>query len=464
MSLFLTDFDQWYDTYEAASPAQQHEMVLEAISQPIPIAYAKEIDLGMILIEVWEPLFSHNLIDAALTFVTTLQQQQPELYQQEFQYFDDMLVTYYLFQDDLTQVQSALERFKTHPVQGIDSLITVLKDLQFYQAKELVVDLCRQVYQPIATSHKLIGGSEVEFGTVVFSDLLEQAYHQHQQGVPVNWEELWAEVAQFDFKPTPEIQAEVIQNLTAGIEADSTFFATFETDRASLLPQLSLGFCRYMADQQQMSFICSQAIWSEILEFLEEHDRSKKPLTHPDRYFALDQNKLDRHVAQLVGGLLSPRQPNAFALLWGIPYLYEFLRSQHVIQDSVYQEALSIAANLKAQLINVLSRSLWQYDFVHRWQRPEGIPSDVFVAESERFKSSLEQVEPLSDQPIERLSLKKPFPSFVNPQVVQSLPASPKPSKPRKSFLEEVSDLPDTPKSSKSKQSGKKNKKKKGFQ
>ena len=44
---------------------------------------------------------------AALAFVKTLQQQQPEVYQAEFQYLDDILVMYALFQEDEAAVREA---------------------------------------------------------------------------------------------------------------------------------------------------------------------------------------------------------------------------------------------------------------------------------------------------------------------------------------------------------------------
>jgi len=114
-----------------------------AIAQPIPIEYAKEIDLGMILLEVFDLLVNHNQVDEVLAFVTTLQQQQPDLYQLEFQYFDTFLIRYHLFYSHIDAVSDTLIRFKTNPVQGIDQLIPALDDLQFYDATEPLLDLCQ---------------------------------------------------------------------------------------------------------------------------------------------------------------------------------------------------------------------------------------------------------------------------------------------------------------------------------
>ena len=72
MSLFLTDFDQWYDEYETASPSQHYAMVKAAVSEPIPVDYAEKVDFGAILIEVWGSLLDHNQVDECLALITTL--------------------------------------------------------------------------------------------------------------------------------------------------------------------------------------------------------------------------------------------------------------------------------------------------------------------------------------------------------------------------------------------------------
>lgn len=98
MSEFLTNFDQWYDAYAAAAPSQQYALLQTAIAHPIPVEYAEESDFGMILVEMWDMLVSHNLVNESFALIDTLQQQQPELYQREFQYFANFLIRYHLFQ------------------------------------------------------------------------------------------------------------------------------------------------------------------------------------------------------------------------------------------------------------------------------------------------------------------------------------------------------------------------------
>ena len=91
MSLLLTDFNQWYTNFSAVSPKQQYDLLMAELSQPIAFEDAMEIDLAGVVLDLYEPLISHNLIDQALALMHSLQQQHLELYQREFQYFDDFL-------------------------------------------------------------------------------------------------------------------------------------------------------------------------------------------------------------------------------------------------------------------------------------------------------------------------------------------------------------------------------------
>lgn len=158
MSLLLTDFDQWYDQFVTASPKQQYELLVDAISEPIPPDYAEEIDLIASVLDVFDMLIRQNLMDHAIQLTTLLQEHHSETYQREFQYFDGELIIYSLFHQDWEQVQRYLTRFRDHPVQSIDQLISVLDNLRLYGATELAVNLCRTTYKAVATSSQLIMG------------------------------------------------------------------------------------------------------------------------------------------------------------------------------------------------------------------------------------------------------------------------------------------------------------------
>ena len=470
MSLLLTDSDQWYDTYKESSPQQQYDLLIEAISaDPIPLDYSEKIYFIDPLLEMEDRLISNNLVAQLFFLLDTLEQKQPDLYQEDFHYFDSARIEYYLFRNDLERVQAALLRFKADPVKGIDELCPMLDQLRLYGVTALAVDLCRTTYPPIATSSELMGGTQHDFGMVVIMACFEQAYHQLQQGQTVDWHGMAADAAVYGFVTEDQRQEEVAKHLTTSVEGNSDFLKLFKRDRGQALRQLLLGFCRELYDHQQMSFICSQLLWEVLLDALDRQDRSQKQLAHPDSYFMLTQKVLDRHASQLVAGFMSRQQPRGFALLWGIPYIYEFLQARGVISERIAQKVIQTATTLKQQLIKAFQKRLWRYSFVHHWQPPHMISEANFNAEAEQFATSIEQTQPLSDEPGKEPSYEQMLEAAVEkleaqldvpPQSQSSSPAAQTQSSPpvaplkqpkaRKSPLREAAKLPRKKKETKS--------------
>ncbi|MEM9486593.1 MAG: hypothetical protein AAGA83_23205, partial [Cyanobacteria bacterium P01_F01_bin.116] len=334
---------------------------------------------------------------------------------------------------------------------------------------EQAVEISRAVYKPVATSRELLGGSADALGAVVIADLLEQAYGQIQQGQSVDWEAWEQDAKSFDFQGTSEVQQEIIQNLSGQVLDGPEIITLFQKQLDSVFPQLSLRFTIHMANQYQLSFVCGQAIWSAVMGALDERDLSKKQLSHPDRFFSIDAKELERYVVQLIGGFLSSRQSKGFATLWGIPHVYDFLRTAGVITDSVYESAIQVVTNHKKTLLGHWQGPLWRYSFIHRWGRPAYQSEAEFEAEAKRFVDTFNQSEPLSTEPSEEIDWDAKFPDMVEkmapkqqPSSVSKAPAkSPAPAKPfkpaksRKSPLKEVKALGKKGKGAKKKKKGK---------
>lgn len=474
MSVFLDDFDQWYEQFSEASPQEQHQCLLEIISKPIPLEFAEDVDLASLLIDVECLLEDNNLIEQALAFTTILQKQQPELYHQEFYYFDNYPIRVALFNQELALIAPALARYRQNPVKSIDFLLPMLDDLRFYDIREQAVEISRAVYKPVATSRDLLGGSADALGAVVIADLLEQAYGQIQQGQSVDWENWEQDAKSFDFQGTPEVQQEIIQNLSGQVLDGLEIIRLFQKQLDSVFPQLSLRFTVHMANQYQLSFVCSQAIWSAVMGALDERDLPKKQLSHPDRFFSISAKELERYVVQLIGGFLSSRQAKGFATLWGIPHVYDFLRTAGVITDSVYESAIQVVTNHKKTLLDHWQGPLWRYSFIHRWGKPAYQSEADFEAEAKRFADTFNQSESLSTEPAEKTDWDAKFsdvagkiaPNLTKQQSssVSKAPAkSPSPAKPFKSAKSRKSPLQEVKALGKGGKGAKKKKKGKGF-
>jgi hypothetical protein len=484
MTSLLSNPEQWYDAYEAASPRQRHQILLEVVEQPLSPEFLEETDFGGLLLEMQDELVNNNLLTETLALIAKFQQYQPELYAQEYAYFDKFLIEYYLYNNDLEKVQASLARFQENPVKDIDEMLRVLDFLKFYNATDVAAKLCQATYHLVENSSEVIGGTEAELGSVIFTDLMDKAYRKIKQREEIDWDEFSAKAKKYGYQSDRESIDDIHQNLQEDIEINEQFLKAFkkQQSRNQILSSLSVDFHKYMASEKQVSFICSQGILETIMKFLINYrDLKAKELAHPDSLFGFSQSQLDRFVAQQIGGFFSLGQAASFATLWGIPYLYDFLAAKQIIRSEIHQRAIAAATELKKQLTKVFSQ-LWKFDFVHRWLPPDSVSEADWEAEVKQFAASLEEVKPLSDEPGEGMmaSLQRKLKQFIGEEeeeepekelagelleFAEEEPAVPpppvksyKPPKPKKSPLQEAAGLSD-----KKKKKPNKKRNKKGF-
>jgi hypothetical protein len=412
-----------------------------------------------------DELVNNNLMTEAIALTTQFQQNQPELYAQEYAYFERFLIEYYLYTGELEQVKASLVRFAANPGQEIDEMLQVLDLLKFYNATEIATDLCRATYHLVENSPDVIGGTEAELGNIIAIDSLEKAYQKIKIGASVNWEELKAQAREYGYAPDDGWLATIEPDLSQELQVDQQFFQAFkkQQSRQRIYGRLSLAFYKYMADEKQVSFICSQGIWETIFKFLINHRQLKaKQLAHPDRLFGFSQRELERFLAHQIGSFFCLGQAACFATLWGIPYLYQFLAGKQIISPEIHQQAIASATELKKQLMAGIS-PLWKFDFIHRWLPDDSVSQADWQSEAQQFAASSEQVKPLSDEPgqdtfasldreieqfFEEQEQSEQLPSESLGQLPESVGSqapiptpSVKPPKPKKSPLQEAAEL-----------------------
>jgi hypothetical protein len=259
----------------------------------------------------------------------------------------------------------------------------------------------------------------------IVQDLMETAYYQIQRGETVDRESISSVLSKLD-PSVPEEWLEIIDyDLTAKVEINKKFFANFkkQSGREEILDILSTEFCGYMASQKQVSFVTSKAIWEIALEFWTERTLPKKQFGDPESFFKITEEELDEYVGQLLRDLFEDQQVDAAALIWGVPYIYDFLLQKKLITKVVYQNSLAAVFAIKPYLIRFFSEHLWKYSFVHHWARPDSISEDDFNAEVAIFAASIEQVTPLSTEQEDNtfISLSREMDNLLPEEILQRL-------------------------------------------
>ena len=274
-------------------------------------------------------------------------------------------------------------RFMANPVASIDWLIPLFDKLILYGYTALAWRIAQEVYKPVKESPELIGDAASGFGAAAFMLVWQSVYERLVQGQPVDRDEIKTALQGFDYQ-VDDVYEEMLRILSG----EETLDDVLQRDSSRYLRVLNLLFCRYMLDQKQVNFAAADLMWYGAMECIRpgKPDNSKgspqKPL---DEFLKLRHQRLVEYVTGRLS-FLSNQRPNAFGVLWGIPYVYDFLLAQGAVSQRIHQAALDTAQTLKEQIIRENISALWQYDFVHSWSRPDSIDPDLFKEEAELFR------------------------------------------------------------------------------
>ncbi|TRX03478.1 hypothetical protein FNW10_06960 [Flavobacterium gawalongense] len=107
------------------------------------------------------------------------------------------------------------------------------------------------------------------------------------------------------------------------------------------------------------------------------------------KHFAIETQEFYKFLQEISGGFFSNDTSDKYAILWGSVYVYDFLFEKELIDSKTYSEFIATSQELKGVLIANEPASLWEFNFVHKWQKPDGISEIEFETEAEIFNKSL---------------------------------------------------------------------------
>jgi hypothetical protein len=371
------------DKYLNADILEIFDDTCEFFSTKLPQDFFDEYDVGEVILETKGHQETAKNFDNVIKFTHILQNKQPELYKEYFQYFDDFLIDFYCFHKDEPKVINAFSLFLDNPLHDYDKYLLGFKKLLFYQYSDLLQQCISKNFQTIAQSDDLIGNAALDLAMVKFYMALQDVFLS--QEVTLNKSSLTAALATYGF----DFKDDFLSNLDRGLlqpQLDaSELTALFKRRKESFVIVVHGYFMRYM-HQKGFAFYLSGGIWDKLLGYWQENDRSS---TKTDSYFRIQADSFEKYILKLSSDLFLDNKPEMIAVLWGSVYVYEFLYKCGVISDVVFHGFMDITRKLKGKVIGRFTPDLWSSNFVHSWEKPECISEAEFVEENNIFKKSI---------------------------------------------------------------------------
>lgn len=387
MKTIYNDVNEWYELFDNKTNEEQYDFVISTLKSPLTESFIEDLDLGQVLVEMKGYLEKEKQFDKLLNLIDICKSSQPAFYKKEHFYFDDFLIDWYLFHQEKERLNEPLTRFEENPVKSIDSMLPILKILLFYGHTDLAVRLAEKTFEPVKNSPELIGNAEYPLAITMYYNYLEQHYKQYLDTQKFNLERFNRKINAFNMKLDPDSLKNIERGLTGNQDIALIVQQEFSKDKRRCLFVIECYFLKYMQHKKRMSFACSGILWERILSYWGKHEKSKMP--SPDAFFSFNTDTFDKYLVDVIGSIFGFNKAEGVALLWGTPYVYDFLLSTSIIKESAYQEAIANIYSLKAVILKTFQNDLWRFNFVHRWEPPDKITKEEFLAEEQIFVKSL---------------------------------------------------------------------------
>ncbi len=390
----ISNAEKWKETFEESSPKKQFEIIQETLQQELSGSFIEQTGLSTYILEVRDYLFANNLFKDIFSLILLLKEKHQKIFDEIFMYFENIAIQYYLFNDEIENVASSLKSFTISPEKSIDEILIIINDLVLNGFDDLAIGLINSTFDKIKNSQEKIGSAEYEFGNIIFNKIINNHYKKLKEGQDSNLKDFIPEFNKIGFEGGEFMVNEINSCLKDENILPDLLEKEFKHDRETQLRKLSWQFFKYMFDNKNVNFSCSHLIWYGFLKFLSDFKKKPNP---PEKFFKFKLERLDSFIAELLGGFFSLQQNIGLAILWGIPYIYDFLYLNKIISKELYNRIQANVSLLKEDVINAMIDDLWVYEFVHRWEKPDCISAEEFKDECEEFISSFIE-KPLSDE------------------------------------------------------------------
>ncbi len=377
--------EEFWNKYINENILEIFDVTYDFFTNELPKEFIENYDVGEVILETRGHHETAKEFNKVLKFTELLQEKQPKLYEEYFQYFDDFLIDFYCFQNNSSTVAIAFSSFIKNPIQDFDKYLISFKKILFYGYTNIINRAIVQNYEGVNTSDDLMGGAGYDLALSKFYITLEDFYQKNTSNVGFSKDEFLEKLDKYNFDFSEKFLSAVDTGISSPVPEENVV-NSFIHDRKNYVITLEMYFLKYMHNRN-FPFALSGRLWDKLLEFWEESNNNKQ--CKPDEYFLIQTNEFEKYLSRLSGDMFIDNKSEMIAVLWGSVYIYEFLKSIEIIDKKTFDKLIDISRILKGKVIGQYTSDLWNSNFVHVWEKPESISSIEFNEEEKIFKKSL---------------------------------------------------------------------------
>ncbi|PIQ25020.1 hypothetical protein COW36_16335 [bacterium (Candidatus Blackallbacteria) CG17_big_fil_post_rev_8_21_14_2_50_48_46] len=410
---------KWLEQFQQASPQGRYDLLKDVLQAPQ--IFLEEEVLAYAVASVSQILGHSNLLAEQRALAALLSEKAPAVYA-EIEGIQALVeLQEALFENQIERLPALLEIWLKPGREVPPPFGLILKTLAYFGLAEEAAAFAAKIAthlgkKALAEDESLDFALEQHRIHQVFETLL----HALQEGIDPDWNAFESGLRDLGIRSKQE-QGFFREQLES---SDKVQMNRLRTALSEGDPELALFHCRqvfgrWMYKHHRLNLFTSGDMAQHALEMW--LNQAPEPLPAFEKLVRVKPEQVREYFEKLE---YDPEWDllDAFALLWGLPHVYDWLHDLGIVNPAQRDEVLQIIAELKPELIQRRENALWSYGFVHRWPRPLCIEASVFAAEAESFAQTHRATTPLSTNPEDSHLFDEEFPAIPD-ELVDSVGA-----------------------------------------
>jgi hypothetical protein len=371
---------EFIKNYEDNSILDLYSPIKVFFSKKISKKVIEEFDLVEILFEFYDECNKFKQFEKIIEISEIIKKNNPKLHLEVAEYLYGYLIDYYIYQNQKENLEEPINYFISNPVETIDSFLQIFKKLVSYQYIDIVDKMIVQCFDKILKAPNLIGDVTEDLRIAKFELSVEKLLDKNNFVDPLEMEK---EIKHYDMKIIDK-DAKLFSLLLIEFPEEE-LKEKFVINKGDCLNIIGIFFRKYMK-AKNICFPLSTIIYYGILDYWLEHSKNKEKDTN--KYFSLEQKKFDSFLGKKSGSFFFNNMQEVYIILWGSQYVYDFLKSINFINEKTHKESINLIYDLKKNLMEDMKNSLWEYNFVFTWAKPDSYNDIQYNQEKLLFENS----------------------------------------------------------------------------
>ena len=252
----------------------------------------------------------------------------PGEYENEYEFIEGSLITYYLFTNNIDKLKQRLEIVRKNPAKGIDTVtMRALYQLIYNGHFSTALEYSHAVWKPVFESDGILGIPHIYFCITIYLDTLEKAYTNVKKGNHVDWKKFSTDMEKYEIRLDEKVFQDTYQSLESPVNKAKIIELIENKKHEEVYLILNIQFLKYMKDQFESDR------WWNMLATKKLYKRKNKL----DDFFYISFETLDQHFASNYDTMFRSNDIEIFGKVWGLEYVYHFLREHEMISEENFR-------------------------------------------------------------------------------------------------------------------------------